>query len=130
MAELEGCFQIFELPFMAADAHGKHGTGGCFAIVLVAGLIGLGVKGCEPEKPFKPKTTLQEKVIGHPINKWKIERAEKKWKAEQEKEAAEQERAEETVAPIKSETRLNRAKDWLRKKLNKDYENRHKGEDK
>lgn len=139
MADIGGIFSLFEAPFMAMETHREHGCGGCSVILAVACLIGVGVKAFDNTPPPTPITTQirreVEKHTPHPINNWKIKRAEKRYKKEQEEARVERERQAalveaEGVAPIKSDSRWTRSKEWLRDKLNKDHDKRHPEEDK
>lgn len=121
----DGCFEAaggcLELPFMCAEVYERGGAGGCLAILAVVGLIGLGVNKLspEPERPCKSSITLQERTIGHPINRMKIERAERKWREEQRRKAEEKQQAEADPAPVKSASRWARVKRWAHSKLDR-----------
>ncbi len=53
---------------------------GTMTLAVVAVLAGLSWAFAPepPEPPFEPKQTLQERLIRHPVNRWKIRRAEKR----------------------------------------------------
>ena len=50
-----------------------------------------------------------------PKNKWVTKKAEENYLEKQ----------NEVVAPVNTDTKVNRAKDWLRKRLNDDYKRRN-----
>ncbi len=132
-ADLGGCLDI---AFVFKGGDGNRGGPGLLFIgpLVLLGLVVVGVQALNPEPPPPPLTERitreVEKRIPHPINNWKIKRAEKKFKEEQ--EAARKERARQAKLVEKEEAELPKQDGWwaktkdkLRNKLNKDYEKRH-----
>jgi hypothetical protein len=126
--ELAGCF---ELPFAAMEIHKDGGTPGCILFLLILCLIAGVVSLFQPDPP-PPPPPLTERIknaMPHPINRWKIKRAEKKYKERQEKARKERERQakliEKEEPKVEPESWWTKTKDKLRDKLNEDYEERH-----
>jgi len=138
---MDGCADVggcLELPFALMQLGKDGGKGGFMAILIIFGGIGLAVSTITKPKPPPPKPPITERVkdaFGHPINRWKIQRAEKKYHEEQLRkwtetvEAAEQ--AETAPIDTTNKPRIrDRIKDWMRDKLNEDHKKRHPEENK
>ena len=126
---MDGCADVggcFEAPFalMELFSEAKNPKGGC-AFLVIIGLIASGIAFFQPKpEPHKPKPGIVETIkddVKRAYNRRKIERAEQEFHSQQEATSP-------SVAPVQSETKWNRAKDWLRERLNKDYEHRHPDE--
>lgn len=135
MHELAGCLDVFTL------GSGKNNPGGLILLVpiVIFGAIAMGISDEPPPTPITEKVKrAAEKRIPHPINNWKIKRAEKKYKREQEEAQAERElQSIENLPPhgtLPEEDEEHAQRIWnrwyiglkerARKKLNKDYEQR------
>jgi hypothetical protein len=128
-ADVGGCLEA-PLALMELFSRGKDPKEG-FLILAIIGLIAGTVIYFQPEpKPQPPKPGFIESVkdsAKRAYNRRKIEQAEREYWEQQQQRALPE--PETKVAPIDSETRWNRAKDWLRNKLNEDYQHRHPDED-
>jgi len=133
---MDGCVDVggcLEAPFAIIELCSRGKGGGFLAVLAVAAGLGLAVGTNKNPEPPKPSITERAKdAIGHPINRWKIERAEKEYKEEQLrrwKETAEQ--AETAPVDTTNKPRIrDRMKDWMRNKINEGYKERHPKENK
>jgi len=126
---MDGCADVggcLEAPFAIMELCSRGKGGGFIAVLAVLVGVGLAVGMSKNPEPPKPSITERAKdAIGHPINRWKIERAEKKYWEQQRKKAE--------TAPINTTNKpriRDRVKDWMRDKLNEDYKKRHPEENK
>lgn len=119
---MDGCADVggcFEAPFALMELMRSPREG--LAFLAVVGLICGAISYFQPAPP-PPKPGIVETLkddVKRAYNRRKLERMERAFHERQ---------TSPTIAPVQSETRWDRTKDWLRERLNKDYERRHPDE--
>jgi hypothetical protein len=122
---MDGCADVggcLELPFALAELFSrgpKEATAILGTMALVGGLIVAFKPTPLPPPPKVPVTQRIKNAANTKINRWKIERAERQ---QQEQPAS--------TAPVDTNKPRwrDRAKDWMRNRLNEDYQERNPGE--
>ena len=132
---MDGCADVggcLEAPFAIFELCSRGKPGGFVALLAIVAGIGLAVGTNKPApQPKPPITDRMKDAIGHPINRWKIERAEKRYHKEQLERWKAMVDAADTAPIDTNEPRVrDRIKDWMRDKLNEDYDKRNPKENK